>query len=110
MPGPNHEDASGRFSRDFPRSIAHRGGLDAPIHALSDLLFPYVYLVPPSYESCRQLTSALYPRIPLGGVMLLGNYGDPYHSGPRKAWMGHFEALDLPYAILDSGTAVVIKQ
>jgi len=93
------------FVQDFPQAKVLQG----KSQVLPDIPWSFVHINVRSFTNAAPIIDFFYPRLCRNGVILLSNYADPYYPGPKKAWSRYFDRNNLPYAILDTGLAALVK-
>lgn len=102
-----------RTLADFPRVSLHKGWIPDVLRSLPELVFRFVHLDVDLYEPTLAMLRFCYPRMPVGGVILIDDYG-PF---PNGSYPGCGEAcrvfageIGVHLAPLSAGNAIFIKR
>lgn len=98
-----------RTLADFPGVTFHKGWIPAVFDELPACTWSFVHLDVDQYAPTHAGLVYFYPRLAPGGVILCDDYGSPTFPGARRAWHRYCDENDLPFVVLDTGQAVILK-
>lgn len=105
-------DASASFEqvrralRDFPGVRFHRGFIP---QVLAETRWAYAHIDVDLHEPTLESLAYFYPRMVPGGIVVCDDYGSTLFPGARKAWDGYCRERDIPFVVLETGQAVIVK-
>lgn len=102
-------DAVQRAFRDFPAARIVQGWVPQVLSQLPDQRWSFVHLEVDLYEPTLGGLEYFYPRLNTGGVIITDDYGPIFTPGGRKAWRDFCTRHQIPYVVLTSGQAVIMK-
>ncbi len=98
-----------RVFSDFRDVRIVKGWVPQVLAELPQMRWSFVHLEVDLYEPTLGALEYFYPRMSAGGIMITDDYGPIFTPGGRKAWQDFCARHDVPYVVLDSGQAVIIK-
>ncbi len=108
-PGAGWADAVQATFREFPAARIVQGWVPQVLSQLPDRRWSFVHLEVDLYEPTLGALEYFYPRVNAGGVIITDDYGPIFTPGGRKAWQDFCTCRAIPYAVLSSGQAVIMK-
>jgi hypothetical protein len=93
----------------FPNIEMVKGWIPDAFEKLPDMQWSFVNIDVDMYEPTYASMEYFYPRLLPGGVMICDDYITAMFPGARKAWDKFCTEHEIPFAILDSGQSVFIK-
>ena len=93
----------------FPRVAIHPGWIPAVYAALPDSAWSFVHIDVDLYEPTLASLEYFFPRMSAGGVIVCDDYGSVLFPGAHLAWDEFCEARNLPFVVLETGQAVLLK-
>jgi len=94
---------------EFPGVSFHKGWIPEVLATLPESRWAFVHLDVDHYAPSYGALAYFYPRLSPGGVIVCDDYGSPTFPGAHRAWHQYSEENALPYVVLDSGQAVILK-
>jgi hypothetical protein len=94
---------------NFPRVTIHHGWIPEVYGALPDGAWSFVHIDVDLYEPTLASLEHFFPRMNTGGVIVCDDYGSALFPGAHLAWDAFCEARNLPFVVLETGQAVLLK-
>ncbi len=107
---PGWVDDVERVFAAFPAARIVRGWVPEVLSQLPERNWAFVHLEVDLYDPTFGGLEYFYPRLSAGGVIITDDYGPVFTPGGRKAWRDYCVRHEIPYAVLPSGQAVLIKR
>lgn len=95
--------------REYPAARIVQGWVPQVLAELPATRWSFVHLEVDLYEPTLGGLEYFYPRLSAGGVIITDDYGPIFTPGGRKAWQDFCSRRDIPYVVLPSGQAVIVK-
>ena len=93
----------------FPGVAYHQGWIPAVLRELPEQAWSFVHVDVDLYEPTFGCLAYFYPRLCRGGVIVCDDYGAPAFPGAARAWNRYCGEAGLPFVMLDTGQAVILK-
>ena len=87
----------------------HPGWIPQAFASLPEASWSFVHLDVDHYEPTYAGLEYFYPRLCAGGVVVCDDYGAPLHPGAHRAWNRYCNEHGIPFVVLDTGQAVILK-
>lgn len=94
---------------EFPGVSFHKGWIPEVLATLPESEWAFVHIDVDHYTPSYGALSYFYPRLSRGGVIICDDYGSPTFPGAHRAWHQYCDENAVPYVVLDSGQAVILK-
>lgn len=94
----------------FPGVSFHKGWIPEVLATLPENKWAFVHIDVDHYAPSYGALGYFYPRLSSGGVIICDDYGSPTFPGAHRAWHQYCDENALPYVVLDSGQAVLLKR
>jgi hypothetical protein len=94
----------------FPAVSFVRGWIPPILSSLPDQQWSFLHVDVDLYEPTLACLDYFVPRMVKGGIILNDDFSSPLFPGGGSSWAQYFESRNLPYAVLDTGQALFIKQ
>ena len=98
-----------RALAEFPGLAIRQGWLPHALRDLPESSWSFLHLDVDLYEPTLGGLEYFYPRLSPGGIIITDDYGTEDYSGARKAWERYCGENDIPYIVLGTGQAVIIR-
>ena len=99
-----------RALHEFPGAAIHKGWIPQAFSTLPDTRWSFAYLDVDIYEPTLAGLEYFYPRMNPGGVIITDDFDATMCPGVRRAWEVYCGPRSIPYIVLDTHQAVIIKQ
>jgi hypothetical protein len=93
----------------FPDVAFHKGWIPAVFEELPASRWSFVHLDVDHYAPTHAALEYFHPRLAPGGVIVCDDYGSPTFPGAQRAWHAYCEKHGVPFVVLDTGQAVILK-
>lgn len=93
----------------FPRLGIHKGWIPDVFAELPSARWSFVHIDVDLYEPTLACLEFFFPQLAPGGVIICDDYGTPLFPGAGKAWRSYCRQRQIPFAVLDTGQAVIMK-
>ena len=94
---------------EFPGLAIQRGWLPQVLQQLPEAAWSFVHLDVDLYEPTLGGLAYFFPRLSPGGVIITDDYGAERYPGARKAWEQFCGERKIPYIVLATGQAVIMR-
>jgi hypothetical protein len=95
--------------RAFPGVAFHKGWIPQVFGGLPEQAWSFVHIDVDLYEPTYACLEYFHPRLVRGGVIICDDYGAPLFPGAARAWNRYCDGAGLPFVVLDTGQAVILK-
>lgn len=95
--------------KPFPGVAIHEGWIPAVFAELPDSGWAYVHVDVDLYAPTLAALEYFFPRLVPRGVLICDDYGAPSFPGARRAWDAFCDREDVPFVVLPTGQAVLMK-
>lgn len=95
--------------KPFPGVAIHEGWIPAVFAELPDTGWAYVHVDVDLYAPTLASLEYFFPRLVPRGVLICDDYGAPTFPGARRAWDAYCDRQGLPFVVLPTGQAVLMK-
>lgn len=96
--------------RKYPDARLLKGWIPGVFSDLPEGPWSFVHVDVDLYEPALASLEYFYPRMAKGGIMVNDDYGSASFPGSGKAWRRFCGAHGIPFATLDTGQAVLIRE
>lgn len=94
---------------DFPRAHFHKGWIPEVFAALPETRWAFVHIDVDFHDATLACLEYFYPKLVPGGVMVCDDYGSAWFPGAFRAWDRYCGEHGVPFVVLDTGQAVILK-
>lgn len=95
--------------RAYPSAAIHKGWIPAVFRELPPVQWSFVHVDVDLYEPTLACLQYFVPKLAPGGVVICDDYGTPLFPGAGKAWRWYCREHGIPFAMLDTGQAVIMS-
>jgi O-methyltransferase len=95
---------------EFPAVTIHKGWIPDVLAGLPETKWSFAYLDVDIYEPTLAGLEYFYPRMSTGGVIITDDFDALMCPGVREAWEEYCVPNGIPYIVLDTHQAVIIRQ
>ncbi|NJN39930.1 MAG: hypothetical protein HC807_02355 [Gammaproteobacteria bacterium] len=95
--------------KPFPGVAIHEGWIPAVFAELPEIGWAYVHVDVDLHGPTLATLEYFYPRLVARGVLICDDYGAPTFPGARRAWHAFCDGNQLPFVVLPTGQAVLMK-
>lgn len=95
--------------RDFPGVAFHRGWIPEVFALLPESRWSFVHIDVDLHDPTYASLDYFFPRLSAGGVIICDDYGSAVFPGAHRAWDRYCDEHDLPFVVLGTGQAVILK-
>lgn len=93
----------------FPGLGIHKGWIPDVFKKLPSMRWSFVHIDVDLYEPTLACLEFFFPQLAPGGIIICDDYGTPLFPGAGKAWRSYCRERQIPFAVLDTGQAVITK-
>jgi hypothetical protein len=94
---------------EFPQARFHKGWIPQVFGELPEARWAFVHVDVDFHDATLACLEYFYPKLVPGGVMLCDDYGSAWFPGAFRAWDRYCEEHSVPFVVLDTGQAVILK-